>query len=77
MESKRAPRKLKWASIPNDDAASKLCATDGKLLGGKRAASGGQERKRSQANWKNAGEVTRNGDNHRGVQTDLKRRRAG
>lgn len=23
MESKRAPRKLKWTSIPNDDAASK------------------------------------------------------
>lgn len=51
MESKRAPRKLKWTNIPNDDAASKLCATDGKLLG-KRAASSGQERKRSQANWK-------------------------
>jgi len=48
MESKRDPRKLKWASIPNDDAASKPCAADGKLeekrkAGGK--ADRGQERK--------------------------------
>lgn len=38
-KQERAPRKLKWTNIPNDDAASKLCATDGKLLGKRTASS--------------------------------------
>lgn len=58
MESKRAPRKLKWTSIPNDDAASKPMES----YWGKRETGGKadrEERKRSQENWKNTGEVTR------------------
>lgn len=58
-KKQRAPRKLKWTNIPNDDVASKPMESywEKGRTGGK--ADREQERKRSQANWKNTGEVTR------------------